>query len=111
MGVQVVTRSSYPGGFIGDLDVDNACITEKFKGWTDFVQVMARVAHRHTHTAYDGLQKSLQQDWGFSQNATTRIRDSIHLVKNALQHTFPLTLFCGATARVPAQGVTHLTVK
>ena len=73
MGVQVVTVSLYLGGFIGDQESKKAWLAEKVMGWTDSVEVLTKVARRHTQTDYAGLENSLQKEWDFVQRITPHI--------------------------------------
>ena len=54
---------------------------------------MARVAVCHRHTAYSGLQNSLQQDWHFMQRVTPGIGPSFQPVVEKLRDAFLLALF------------------
>ena len=62
LGIRVVTGHRYLGGFVGDVDAERDWLREKMQGWSESVQVLAMVAHKHPQSAYAGLQKSLQQE-------------------------------------------------
>ena len=74
MGIKVVTGSCYLGGFVGDRAAEDSCISEKVKGWTKSETNLSGVAYKHLHSAYAGLQKSLQQEWEFLQRVTPQHR-------------------------------------
>ena len=63
LGIWVVTGHRYLGGFIGDADAERGWLRDKIHGWTESVKLLAEVTHKHQHSAYAGLQKSLQQEW------------------------------------------------
>ena len=110
MGLRVVTGSRYRGGFIGDPVTEKSWLNEKVKGWTNSVEVLIGVARRYPQTTYACLQKSLHQEWDFSSASPKASGGDFHPVKEALQKYSPLALFWGATAKVPARGVTQLSV-
>ena len=64
----MVPRSRYLGGFIGDHESEKAWLVEKVMGWTDLVDMLAVVAHRHQQKVYSGLKKSLQKEWYLVQS-------------------------------------------
>ena len=69
--VWVVVVRHYLGGFISDQKLEKAWLSEKVKGWTHLVEVLAGVALRHPHTAYAGL--NIPSRWsGFSSSALPR---------------------------------------
>ena len=55
MGIKLVTRSRYLGGFIGDEAAEIEWITEKVQGWTQSAETMTGAAHRNLQIAYDDL--------------------------------------------------------
>ena len=61
MGIQVVTGHRYLGGFIGDRYAEKRWLDNNITGWADSVETLARVSRKDPHSAYAGLQKSLQQ--------------------------------------------------
>ena len=111
MGVRVVTRSRYLGGFIGNQDLYKAWLAEKVEVWMHLVEVLAGVARRHPHTACAGLKFSLQKEWDFVQSVTPHIREAFQPVEEALEKSFLQALFNGDTAEFPLRGITRLTVK
>ena len=54
----------------------------------DLVSTLAGVAHRHPHTAYEDLKKSLQQEWSFVQSVTSGIGVAFQAVEDELWDTF-----------------------
>ena len=62
-----MTGSRYLGGFVGSKEVQDRWLREKLEGWRDSVATLAGVERRHPQTAYEGLQKSPQQEWSFVQ--------------------------------------------
>ena len=47
MGIQVVIRSCYLGGFIGDQAVDMEWMEGKFQYWNAYMEVMSKVSLRY----------------------------------------------------------------
>ena len=47
LGIRVVTGHRYLGGFIGDAEAEQEWLREKVQGWTESVNVLAGVAHKH----------------------------------------------------------------
>ena len=86
-------------------------MTEKIKGWTESVKILAWVSRKHPQSAYAGLQKSLQKEWAFVQWITLGIGDAFGPVEKALRETLVPDLFEGLGDGVPERGVTRLTVK
>ena len=62
MGMKIVTRSQYLGGFVGYRAAEDIWLSEKVQGWMDLVKTLVGVTHKHPQSAYAGLQKSLQQE-------------------------------------------------
>ena len=67
IGIWVVTRHWYLGGFLGDMLAEREWLGKKIQGWKESVAILAGVALKHPQSAYAGLQKSLQQGWAFVQ--------------------------------------------
>ena len=67
MGLRVVTRSQYLGGFIGDQGVEATWLDDNVEGWVALVRNFLGVDHQHPQTVYTGLHKSLQKQWAFVQ--------------------------------------------
>ena len=88
----MVTGSRYLGCFISDQGEEETWIEEKVDGWALSVRILSGVSHRHLYTAYDGLQKSIHQDWAFVQRVAPNVRDTFGPVEDALQDYF-LTAF------------------
>ena len=70
LGIRVATGHRYLGGYIGYREAEGSWLEAKIKGWTEFVAILIGVARNHPHSAYAGLQKSLQQEWEFFQWVT-----------------------------------------
>ena len=70
------------------------------------MRTLAGVALKHMQSAYDGLQKSLQQVCSFMQRFTPGIGDAFGLVKEALWETFLPALFQGLEEGTLGRGVT-----
>ena len=110
-GIKVLTGHRYLGGYIGDKEAESRWLAEKIKGWTEPVEILARVSRKHLQSAYTGLQKSLQQEWAFVQRVTIGINNAFRPVEMALKETFVPALFEGLGGGVPERGVTRLPVK
>ena len=65
LGIRVVTRHRYLGGYIRDREAERSWMKEKIQGWTESVNILAGVAPNHPQSAYAGLQKYLQKEWDF----------------------------------------------
>ena len=83
-----MTGSRYLRGFIKDGAAENIWLDGKVEGWADSVGNLAGVYRKHPQSAYDGLQKSLQQEWTLMQRFTPGIGDASGPVNKALQETF-----------------------
>ena len=83
----------------------------KIKGWTESVDILTGVSQKHPQSAYEGLQKSLQQEWAFVQRVTPGVSDAFGPVEMALKDTFVSELFKGLREGMPERGVTRLPVK
>ena len=71
---------------------------------------MASMVHQNTHTSYDVLQNSIQQEWDFFQSVIPVIGETFRPVKKALQKSFLTDLFQKNISEVPDQGFTRLPV-
>ena len=60
LGIRVVKENRYLGGFIGNADAEREWLRGKVQGWTELVNILAGVAHKHPQSSYAGLQNSLQ---------------------------------------------------
>ena len=47
LGIRAVMGHRYLGGFIGDVDAEREWLRGKVQGWTESVNVLAGVAHKH----------------------------------------------------------------
>ena len=72
------------------------------------MSTLAGVAHRHPHTAYEGLKKSLQQEWSFVQRVTSGIGVAFQAVEDELRDSFLMSLFQGDTYQIPGRAITGL---
>ena len=75
------------------------------------VSILARVVVKHLHTAYAGLQKFLQQEWGFMQRLTPGIGAEFQPVEEVLCKAFLPALFKRDTSHISGRAVTGLIVK
>ena len=85
LDIRVVTGHWYLCGFIGDAAAEQEWLKEKVQGWKESVSVLAGVAHKHLQSAYAGLQKFLQQEWGFVQRVTPGVGEAFSPVEEALR--------------------------
>ena len=111
MGNKVVTGNRYLGGYIGDKEAEGRWLTENIKEWTDSVEILAGVYHKHPQSDYAVLQKSLQQELVFVQRVTPVKGDAFGLMETALRETYVPALFEGLGNGVLERGVTRLPVK
>ena len=111
MGIYVVTGHCYLGEYIGYREAEGNWLEAKIKGWTESVAILAKVAQKHSQSAYAGLQKSLQQEWAFMQRVTPGIGDAFRPVETSLKETFVPALFEGLREGVTERGVTRQPVK
>ena len=95
LGIRVVLGQRYLGGFIGDTEAEREWLREKLQGWTESVNVLVGVAHKHPQSAYAGLKKSLQQEWAFVQRVTPVVGEAFSPVEEALRDIFVPALFRG----------------
>ena len=72
---------------------------------------MAGVARKHPQSAYEGLQKSLQQEWAFVQRVTPGIGEEFGPVEEEIAKAFLPELFEGFGDGAPGREITHLPVK
>ena len=93
MGIQVVTRSQYLGGFVWERAAEVRWIHQNVEGWAESVRTLAGVACKHLQSTYAGLQKSLQQEWTFVQRVTPGIGDAFGPVEEEIATVFLLALF------------------
>ena len=82
-----------PWGYFGERAAEDRWLAGKAQGWTESVKTLSGVHHKHTQSAYTGLQKSLQQEWEFVQLVTPGIGESFGLVEQALQEALILEIF------------------
>ena len=60
MGIKVVTGSRYLGEFVGNMKAEARLLADKVQGWMELVKTLLGVFCKHPHSAYAGLQNSLQ---------------------------------------------------
>ena len=75
------------------------------------MRTLAEVARKHSHSAYVGLHKSLQQELTFVQQVVPGIGDAFDPVEETLWGTFLPALLQGLVEKAPDRRVTHLPVK
>ena len=68
------------------------------------------VAGRHPQTAYEGLQKSLHQEWNFMQHVTPGIGTVFQIVEDQMHEVFLPAILKGATSHIPGRAVTGMQV-
>jgi hypothetical protein len=90
---KVKTGDHYLGGFIGEDEALNECLSKKTKFWTEAVTDLTSVTQAFPQAAYSGLQNSLQQEWQFVQRVTKGIGPEFASIKQTLAKTFLPTLF------------------
>ena len=76
MGIRLGTGHRYLGGFIGDREAEERWLRDKIAGWEEYVETLAGMSRNHPQYAYEGLQRSLQQQWEFVQRVTPGIGDA-----------------------------------
>ena len=101
MGINVVTGNRYLGVNIRDKEAEGRWLAENIKGWAESVEILAGVSRKHPQSAYEGLQKSLQQEWAFVQRVTPGIGNAFGPVETALKETFVPALVEGLGNGVP----------
>ena len=60
-------------------------VGRKDNGESESLDILSGVSCKHPHSAYAGLQKSLQQEWAFVQRVTPGIGDAFGPVEKALR--------------------------
>ena len=111
LGIRVVTRHRYLGGFIRDADAERDWLREIIRGWSESVKLLSGVAHKHPQSDYAGLQKSLQQEWAFVQRVTPGVGEAFGPVEEALRDIFVQAPFESLREGVPEREITRLPVK
>ena len=111
MGLKVVMGSRYLGGFVGEGKAEKIWLEGKVAGWAESVETLGGVCCKHPQSAYDGLQKSLQQEWAFVQRVNPGIGKAFSPVEKALRETFLRELFEVIGKGAQNQGVVYLLVK
>ena len=69
-GLTIRMGSRYLGGYIGDAVTQVEWLCEKMQYWKGRLKTIAGVEHKYLQASYTGIQKSLQQEWDFTQRAT-----------------------------------------
>ena len=72
---------------------------------------MAGVACKQPQTTYEGLQKSLWQEWDFVQCVTLYIGTMFQTMEDVLLEAFLPDLFKVATYQIPGRVITGMPVK
>ena len=103
--------SQYLGGFVGTEKAHDWWLEEKVAGWQDSVATLDEMECWHPQTAYESLQKYLQQEWAFMQRVTLGIGMAFQPVEENLQDTFIPALFQRVTSQIPGRAITGLQVK
>ena len=93
--LQIVTGSCYLRGSVGSKAAQDLWMGYKMEIWRDSVATLDGLALWHQHTAYAGLQKSLQKEWAFVQRVTPDIGMAFQAVEDLLWEIFLLALFQG----------------
>ena len=55
IGIRVVMRHRYLGGFLGNAAAERKWLEKKVQGWKESVAILAGVALKHPQSAYAGL--------------------------------------------------------
>ena len=111
MGIKIVTRSRYLGGFLGERETERQWVRTKVEGWAESVNNFSGVDRKHPQSAYAGLQKSLRQEWAFVQRVIPGIGDEFGPVEEEIAKAFLPVLFEGVGDGAPGSEITRLPVK
>ena len=95
LGIRVMTGHRYLEGYIWDGEAERRWLKANIKGWTESVTILVWVAQKHPQSSYEGLQKSLQQEWDFVKRVTPVVEESFGPVEEAVKDTFVPALFEG----------------
>jgi hypothetical protein len=90
---KVETGSRYLGGYIGSKANQKLWVQEKVTFWTSVVTDLAFAALSHPHTAFAGLQKSLQHKWQLIQRVIDDIGHCFFDVETAIADIFLPALY------------------
>ena len=96
-GFQITTGHRYLGGFIGDQVSRDEWLSECLSDWESGVLDLTAVASNFPQTAYAGLQKSLQHEWGFLQRVLPGIGDQFKSIEESIRDFFVPALFGEST--------------
>ena len=112
-GFQITTGSRYLGGFIGDEGSRDAWLTKKLSDWEGNILDISAAAHKFPQSAYAGLQKSLQHEWGFVQRVVPDIGPQFWPLEEAITNSFLPALFGESSFEVTdyRRALTALPVK
>ena len=88
MGIKVVTRSCYLGGYIGGTGAQDKWLGEKVIIWEVSVKKIVGVDLWHLQEEYSDMENYLQQDWTFVQHVTPRVGVEFQPVDESLCRDF-----------------------
>ena len=72
-GFQITTGSRYLGDFIVNKGSRDVWLLKKMSDWEASIMDISDTAHKFPQSAFVGLQKSLQHEWGFVQQVVPDI--------------------------------------
>jgi hypothetical protein len=93
LGFIVKTGARYLGGFVGEETDRNNWLEEKISEWSFGVGELANLAHTHPQSAFAGLQKSLQNEWGYVQRVVEGASNLFQPLEEKLATAFLPALF------------------
>ena len=83
----------YLGGFLGDMSAEREWFGKKIQGCKESVAILSGVTLKHPQSAYEGPQKSLQQEWAFVQRVNPGVGTASGPAEEALREVFVPALF------------------
>ena len=72
-----------------------AWVNPKVEAWAHGMRLLAKIAQRHTQSAYAGLGMLLQSEWQYLQRTVPRVGTLMGPIEEALREKFPPSLFGG----------------
>ena len=99
-GFKITNGARYRGGFVGVQEKKDEWIREQVEDWRKGVQALAKIAHSQPHSAFVGLQQSLQSEWTHLQRVCPDIESHFDPLESAIHQDF-LPKLMGTTELSP----------
>ena len=95
LNLKFISGNRHLGAYLGLWDQLDAWVKPQVEAWSHGVKVLAKIARRHSQSAYAGLGISLQSEWQYLKRTVPGVGTLMGPIEEALKENPPPSLFRG----------------